>query len=99
LGLTVFVVLVVLAAGAEALLPRRNRVRPEATEHHQEEDLSFVLRSGLAPIRGYAEILGDRVDGDDDRRMIRAIEHHADRLTDLADRLNATSCSSSAASR
>ncbi|WP_433207314.1 hypothetical protein ACQP00_41120 [Dactylosporangium sp. CS-047395] len=90
----------VLAAGAEALLPRRNRVRPEVVEEHQDEDLSFVLRSGLAPIRGYAEILGDRMDGDDDRRMIRAIEHHADRLTDLADRLApTTSCSSSAASR
>ncbi|WP_433047987.1 hypothetical protein [Dactylosporangium sp. CS-033363] len=101
MGLTVFVVLVVLAAGAEALLPRRNRVRPEAAESHADvsEDLSFVLRSGLAPIRGYAEILGDRMDGDDDRRMIKAIEHHADRLTDLADRLNATSYSSSAASR
>ncbi|WP_433077978.1 hypothetical protein ACQP2P_35010 [Dactylosporangium sp. CA-139114] len=85
MGLTVFVVLVVLAAGAEALLPRRNRPAPEVAE---PEDLSFVLRSGLAPIRGYAEILGDRVSGDDDRRMIRAIEHHAERLTVLADRLH-----------
>ena len=51
------------------------------------EDLSFTLRSGLAPIRGYAEILGDRV-GDEDRRMVRAIEYHADRLTVLADRID-----------
>jgi nitrogen-specific signal transduction histidine kinase len=96
LGLAVFVVFVVLAAGAEALLPRRNRVPAGAVE--EREDLSFALRSGLTPIRGYAEILADRVHGDDDRRMVRAIEHHADRLTVLADRLQATSCSSSSAS-
>ncbi|GAA3295028.1 hypothetical protein Dvina_41385 [Dactylosporangium vinaceum] len=89
MALIVFVVLIVLAAGAEALLPRRNRPRPEPADRHHgpDEDFSFALRSGLAPIRGYAEILGDRVHGDDDRRMIRAIEHHADRLTVLADRL------------
>jgi signal transduction histidine kinase len=129
LGLAVFVVFVVLAAGAEALLPRRSQARPEAAEDQppaarpddlsfapqtadllsaprgddlsfapRGDDLSFALRSGLTPIRGYAEILADRVHGDDDRRMVRAIEHHADRLTVLAERLQTTSCSSSAAS-
>ncbi|MFI5911053.1 hypothetical protein [Dactylosporangium sp. NPDC051541] len=89
MALTVFVVLVVLAAGAEALLPRRSRPHPEPADLHHimNNDLSFILRSGLAPIRGYAEILADRAEADDDRRMIRAIEHHADKLTVLADRL------------
>jgi len=87
LALTVFVVVVVLAVFAEAFLPRRGQPAPEPGPSTPDpDDLSFALRSGLAPIRGYAEILGDRVEGDD-RRMILAIEHHADRLTVLADRL------------
>jgi hypothetical protein len=89
LGLTVFVVLVVLAAGLEALLPRRRRVvvGDEGGRDGVGENLSFALRSGLAPIRGYAEILGDRV-GEEDRPMVRAIEYHAGRLTVLADRID-----------
>ncbi|GAA2349231.1 hypothetical protein [Dactylosporangium salmoneum] len=83
MGLTVFVVLVVLAAGLEAVLPRRARPSHPAPE---PEDLSFLLRSGLTPIRGYAEILAERV-RPEDQRMVRAIEHHAERLTGLADRL------------
>jgi nitrogen-specific signal transduction histidine kinase len=89
MGLSVFVVLVVLAAATEALLPRRDKAPPghaPGPVSRNAEDLSFVLRSALAPIRGYAEILGDRVHGED-QRMARAIEQHADRLAGLAESL------------
>jgi nitrogen-specific signal transduction histidine kinase len=89
LGLTVFVVLVVLGVFAEAFTPRKRPIETAPVVPEAPEDLSFVLRSGLAPIRGYAEILGDRVANGNDQRMARAIEHHAERLTVLADRLGA----------
>jgi hypothetical protein len=66
LGLAVFVVFVVLAAGVEALLPRRSRVRAGAVE--EGADLPSAPRSGPTPIRGCPEMLAGR-----------AIEHHADR--------------------
>ncbi|MGI5237725.1 hypothetical protein [Dactylosporangium sp. CA-139066] len=88
MGLTVFVVLVVLGVFAEAFTPRKRPIATAAPDVHEApEDLSFVLRSGLAPIRGYAEMLGDRVADVNDRRMARAIEQQAERLTLLADRL------------
>ena len=89
MGLTVFVVLVVLGVFAEAFVPRKRPIETAAAVYEAPEDPSFVLRSGLAPIRGYAEILGDRVLDGDNRRMVRAIEHHAERLTVLAERLGA----------
>ncbi|GGM06870.1 hypothetical protein ACFFX1_27380 [Dactylosporangium sucinum] len=94
MGLAVFVVLLVLAVAAESLLPRPRRGKPRhpdpgagpGREGAGDDDHSIRLRSALTSIRGYAEILGERV-GPDERRMANVIEQQAVRLTGLADEL------------